>query len=632
MEEPFFTVGKIVGTKIGKNGVKLYKTRWEGYTPDDDTWEPLCHVAGTGHVDLYERKQRELTLSTYTPGVAVIEYDDGERQTIDLRQETFRSWMEDSDDERDDDSVTGGDDVNNFDLIEGGAMIELLWPHAQIFFSCKVISWTPILKKKDDKKSIVRHSSLVWKMRDDKKMKSEAKAKNDTSDVAAAATTQPSLAEGAASGCKKCQKQLETGEKTRKEHGDNCPRKRKATDRIGTQVAQPQRLDVKQKSVDVDRRKRGRPVETESATEDKSNDAPRKKRIRPAENDIAESAAKDENNDAPSKKRSRPGGEKEIAESATKNTSTDAPVEKRSRPGGEKESAEAATKNTSTAAPLKKKISCGKNDSAESAFEDKHNDATSKGERKSGEMWSAESAIEDESAKNLPDAPITKRSFPKKTEDNTTSEDSKMSTKTHIADVSDPIMKSAAQVKLAKGGEVVNGNSYAKKPKDVSDDDKGVGPPKVLGRTRNVSEDMTCLLSRKSTKQDTSTSPTNVDESLPDEMDIDALAVAVATKKSYPAARSAVQTATNSAASKDDASQLENDSDKNPPTEKVGRGVPLYSDNEYSSDDEGRGEREFFQPTSHPRAGPKLSFEEMWMMKLQRTQSIMDRNSGTRRW
>ena len=105
------------------NGVKLYKTRWEGYTPNDDTWEPWDHVASTGHVDRYERKQRELTLSTYTPGVAVIEYDDGERQTIDLLQEKFRSWMDGSDDERDDDSLNGDDDVNNFDLIHGGAMI-----------------------------------------------------------------------------------------------------------------------------------------------------------------------------------------------------------------------------------------------------------------------------------------------------------------------------------------------------------------------------------------------------------------------------------------------------------------------------------------------------------------------------
>jgi hypothetical protein len=131
-EEPLFQVAKIVATKKGKNGVTLYKTRWEGYTPADDTWEPLEHVGSTGHVDRYVRKQRELTLSTYTPGVAVIEYDDGERQTIDLLQEKFRSWMEISDDERDDDSVTGDDDVNNFDLIFPGAMIELL---------CSLLGW-----------------------------------------------------------------------------------------------------------------------------------------------------------------------------------------------------------------------------------------------------------------------------------------------------------------------------------------------------------------------------------------------------------------------------------------------------------------------------------------------------------
>jgi hypothetical protein len=775
-EEPeLFKVKKIVGTKV-LNGVTLYKTRWEGYTPDDDTWEPLEHVAGTGQVDRYERKQRELSLSTYTPGVAVIEYDDGERQTIDLLQEKFRSWMEISDDERDDDSVNGDDDVNNFDLIHGGVMIELLWPHAQIYFSCKVISWTPIeCDDKKDKKGVTRHGSLVWKMKDDKKTESgEAESKSKTD--AAPTTTSPSLADGAASGCKKCKRELETGEKSRREHVDHCPRK--------YNFASSKELDVKQKSVAVHKKQGSRNGGEKGVTKEKSNDAPSKKKSRPdGEKEGVESATKETSNDAPSKKKSRPDGEKEGMESATRDTSNDVPTKKKSRHDGEKERAESTTRDKSNDAPSKKKSRHDEKERAESTTRDKSNDAPIKkksrpdGEKESavtatseveeakrnsdvspttspsladgaaagckkckkelktgeksrkehgahcprkykfvgqkllavhnkkrsrpdgekegvesaspikkksrhdereraetatrdksnddaikekirpdGEKESVERATKDKSN----DAPSKKKSKPNN-EENTTLGDSKVSSKAQSADGSDAIAKTGARVREAKGGKeqkggrVVNVNHYAKKPasypamplrdvsKDVSDDDSGDAISNLF-RTRNVSEDMTATLFGKAYKLDTSTGLTDIKERVADEMDIDALATAVAMKQSYPS----VQTTTKSAAGKHDVddsqidndkhdvddSQTDNDGDKHPLKEKVGRGVSLYSDDDdyESSEDEGRGEREFFQPTAHPRDTPKLSFEEMWMMKLQRTQSIMDRNNGTRRW
>ena len=82
-----FRVARIVDARR-EGGVLRYKTRWRGHGPGDDTWEPLEHVAATGHVDRYERRQ--LGLRRGDPGAAVIEYEDGERETVDLRRETWR--------------------------------------------------------------------------------------------------------------------------------------------------------------------------------------------------------------------------------------------------------------------------------------------------------------------------------------------------------------------------------------------------------------------------------------------------------------------------------------------------------------------------------------------------------------
>eukprot|EP00584_Thalassiosira_punctigera_P002829 CAMPEP_0172529480 /NCGR_PEP_ID=MMETSP1067-20121228/3540_1 /TAXON_ID=265564 ORGANISM="Thalassiosira punctigera, Strain Tpunct2005C2" /NCGR_SAMPLE_ID=MMETSP1067 /ASSEMBLY_ACC=CAM_ASM_000444 /LENGTH=456 /DNA_ID=CAMNT_0013313531 /DNA_START=280 /DNA_END=1651 /DNA_ORIENTATION=+ len=133
--------------------VPLYKTRWKGYSAGDDTWEPRENVASTGHIDRYERQQRQRILRKSSAGVAVIEYEDGEREMVDMKIEKFRGHRPDSsDDERDDDTVDGDDDVNNFTLVGEGQWIEILWRHTNMYFPCKIIFWTPLRAKKSHKK------------------------------------------------------------------------------------------------------------------------------------------------------------------------------------------------------------------------------------------------------------------------------------------------------------------------------------------------------------------------------------------------------------------------------------------------------------------------------------------------
>ena len=55
-DEELFKVEKIVDSKVDKNGVSLYKTRWKGYSASDDTWEPTENVSGDNilvHLDEY---------------------------------------------------------------------------------------------------------------------------------------------------------------------------------------------------------------------------------------------------------------------------------------------------------------------------------------------------------------------------------------------------------------------------------------------------------------------------------------------------------------------------------------------------------------------------------------------------
>ena len=694
VEEPLFIVSKIVGTKKGKDGVKLYKTRWEGYTPADDTWEPLENVSATGHVDRYERKQRALTLSTYTPGVAVIEYDDGERQTIDLLQEKFRSWMEISDNERDDDNY----DVNNFDLIYGGAMIELLWPHAEIYFSCKVISWTPIVEGNDIKKSNVkRHGSLVWDMADGEKVEGEM-------DTRRQGINTPLLAKGAAADCRKCQMELKSGKVSRRKHSDFCP----VLKRSGCRPADRERVETTnrneapkinsrrdEKEVAVDHKRNGRRDEKEVAVDDKRNDSAMKHKSRHGEEESVAEVARDE---APiqKKRRSTKGSASDDKSSGRRDEKEVAVDDKRNDRKDEKEVAvdkgrtadrERLETTKRNEAPKKK----SRRDEKEVAVDDKRNDSAMKQKSRPGEEESVAEVTRDEvpfkkkkrrsmkgsapedkgegvhtkkrsrsgernnaAGGGSDDVPMKKKSRSSKKE-RTEIVTKKKSHVDHVLLKMESVSnktsaqgKNTTKLKRQKGGHVSNGNAYAKKPathpgqiSDVStavSDDNGGAISKGF-RKRNVSEgSIDTSLFGNAIKQSTSTRALGSTESLPNDMDIDALAVLVSMRQSQPEANSATNKHDDDsqAASKDDDnSHLDSDHNKKQKAKmKVGRGIPLYSDDEYdTSEDEWRGEKEFFQPAAHPRDGPKkMSFEEMWMMKLQQTQSIMDRNSGCRRW
>lgn len=169
-----FKVEKILSSKevkSKKGSYKLYKVRWKGWTAEHDTWEPLENVASTGHVDRYVRTQRARGLSLKTPGVAMIEYDDGERQLVDLKREKFRASMEGNDSDRDDDSYDGDPDVNNFSLITVDAAIELLWPHVNIYFEARIVKWCPLnefqyeqekISERSTKKSSNHKEEEIW--------------------------------------------------------------------------------------------------------------------------------------------------------------------------------------------------------------------------------------------------------------------------------------------------------------------------------------------------------------------------------------------------------------------------------------------------------------------------------------
>ncbi|KAL3777872.1 hypothetical protein ACHAWO_001154 [Cyclotella atomus] len=135
---PMFLVETILDFKINRHGVKLYKVRWAGYGPSEDTWEPLRNIGNTGHVDRYFRQKRAEQLCVDSPGAAIIEYDDGERTLVDLSQETFRCSSGDFVDSSNQESV------NDYKMVFPSAKLELFWPYAGLFFSCRVISWTPL--------------------------------------------------------------------------------------------------------------------------------------------------------------------------------------------------------------------------------------------------------------------------------------------------------------------------------------------------------------------------------------------------------------------------------------------------------------------------------------------------------
>jgi hypothetical protein len=135
---PTYQVESIIDSKVNRQGLTLYKARWLGFGPADDTWEPLCNVAQTGHVDYYERRKRAEKITADSPGAAIIEYEDGERTLVDLSQETFRRSAGEFLDSSNDDSL------NDFNIVYPGAKLELFWPYVDMFFVCNVVSWTPL--------------------------------------------------------------------------------------------------------------------------------------------------------------------------------------------------------------------------------------------------------------------------------------------------------------------------------------------------------------------------------------------------------------------------------------------------------------------------------------------------------
>jgi hypothetical protein len=127
-----FVVESILESKMSE-GRELFLVHWKGYGKDKDSWEPAGNIAMTGHIDMYKREckceSKSLKDKVGTERVVIVEYEDGMQDTIDLAEETFRRPPED-----------GGGGANDFSLVEENAVIELLWPHAQRYYPCRIIS------------------------------------------------------------------------------------------------------------------------------------------------------------------------------------------------------------------------------------------------------------------------------------------------------------------------------------------------------------------------------------------------------------------------------------------------------------------------------------------------------------
>lgn len=549
----FFRVAKIVDSKTGKNGKKLYRTRWEGYKPDDDTWEPLAHVAGTGHVDRYERKQRERTLSMYTPGVAVIEYDDGERQTIDLRQEKFREWREDIDEDvRSDED----EDVNNFNLIQSGVKLELLWPYAQIYFSCTVISWTPLLNHGNinvDSPVAARHGSMVWAQ----------KEKNPERDVYKTITS----LEGS------CAKQTDRTKPAVSKQKPMESDSKKSTS-AGQRLKGVDQPDRKVQGVSKQKPAKKKPVEKDNSKGDKKSLPIKKKE----EGKITKNTTVAKATEKSSKKRRRP----DEKQSEVEKINSDTMPGKQSCTQMNKESTKLPFNNNS--------------DTGTKTVPTK--DATEKKEAVAAPVEVEAAPVEDreDAISNI----LHKRNV---SEEISVSQlfggDNRKQTATVTSNLSelngstvDAMDIDALAVAVAsKRSHPVHTTKSMKKAKydvdyesevDYDDCDHSSSKQKI------ESEDESSL--------------------------IDALAVEVASKRTHP-----IQMATKSAAA-----LLDIDNGNNSVPKPKGSGVPLYPAS--SSEDEGRNLRDIFQRSSNPRESPKPSLEELWMMKLHRTQMMMENN------
>jgi hypothetical protein len=555
-DKEFFRVAKIVDSKTGKNGKKLYRTRWKGYTPDDDTWEPLAHIAGTGHVDRYERKLRERTLSTYMPGVAVIEYDDGERQTIDLRQEKFREWRDDMDeDERSDKD----EDVNNFNLIHSGVKLELLWPYAQIYFSCTVISWTPLLNHDNinvDSLVVARHGSMVW----------AKKEKNPESDVD---KTIPSLSEGASA--KQKRKGAHQTDRTKPAVSKQNPTKKSSsTGQRLKNVDQPNRKvpDVSKQAV------KQKPVEKDNSEDGDKKSLPIKQKEK---GEIPKNTTVTQTTEQSSKKRKRPDEkESEVekinsGEMSSKQSSTPMNTESTKLPFNN--NSDTVTKTVPTKEATEKKGAV-----TVPIVEDRE-DSISKILHK----------------RNVSEEISVSQLFAEDDKKQSATTTSKLSAELNGSAVDAMDIDALAVAVASKRTHPMHTTKSMKKAKydvdydsevDYGDCDHSPSKQKI------DSEDESSL--------------------------IDALAVEVASKRSHP-----IQMATKSAAA-----LFNVDNGNNSVPKPKGSGVPLYPASSF--EDEGRNLRDIFQRSSNPRReGPEPSLEELWMMKLHRTQMMMDNNNNS---
>ena len=633
----FFTVAKIVDSKMGKNGKKLYRTRWEGYKPDDDTWEPLAHIAGTGHVDRYERKLRERTLSTYTPGVAVIEYDDGERQTIDLRQEKFREWRDDMDEDLRSDE---DEDGNNFNLIQSGVKLELLWPYAQIYFSCTVISWTPLLLNHGNNITVdspvaARHGSMVWAQ----------KEKNPESDVyktiisLEGASVKQKLKGVHQKGRTKPAVSKQTMESEYKK-GSSAGQRLKGVDQPDKRVTDASKQAAKQKPVEND------------TNEGAKKSLPIKQK---EEGEIPKNTTVAKTTEESSRKRKRP----DENESEVENINSDEmPSKKMSRQMNDE--------STHDDSKMSTKLPCG-NDSDIDMKTVLAKEAT----EKKGALAAHEGRPDEKEGE------VEKINSDKMPGKQSCTQMDKESTKLPFNNNSDTVTKTVPTKEATEKKEFVAGPVEAGPVEAVPVDDRKDAVSKILHK-RNVSEEISVSqLFGEDNRKQSATATSNLSElngSTVDAMDIDALAVAVASKRSHPMHTTksmkkvkydvdyeseveygdcdhspskqkidsedesslidalAVEVASKRShpihmATKSAADFFDIDYGNNSVPKPKGSGVPLYPAS--SSEDEGRNLRDIFQRSSNPRReGPEPSLEELWMMKLHRTQMMMDNNNN----
>jgi hypothetical protein len=153
-DDDSYTIEKIINHRIDKKtGITTYRTRWLNYTSHDDTWEPVCNIASTGHVDRYIRSLQSQTLSHNMPHVAVIEYDDGETEVVNMSNEIFRPYNKDHTDEdmlyNIMEEEEGGEKIenknyNDYGLLVVGTKIEILWKYAKMYFPCKILSYNNV--------------------------------------------------------------------------------------------------------------------------------------------------------------------------------------------------------------------------------------------------------------------------------------------------------------------------------------------------------------------------------------------------------------------------------------------------------------------------------------------------------